>query len=340
MTDRFEYNWNLDGFVDEQRCYMSENPIDTNAPPAPVAILNGSDRTHIESGLTPGKYYYTRMSAYKNGTEKFSDEKKVLFGKEWAPNNLTNQAKLWLSAESAIVDSLNRISSVQDLSPSSSNATQTADNLKPTLIADEIYFDGVNDYLDINAKTLFTNVNFGWIFAVVNKKELDPSVGEKAIIGWSTNGGGFRIGLLHANTIRKNQFILSARRTDSESVEGIATGVEIEAERDYIVLGLVNYATRYLALYVDGALAVSKENGFTSGAGFTSNTSSANARIGAGITANPASYSKDGIKQIIANNQFLSTEDRQKLEGWAAHKYGLLGNLPADHPYKVFAPVL
>lgn len=76
MTERFKYTWQLDGFVGEQRCYLSDESIDINAPSVPVAILSGDARTHIESGLTRGKNYYTRISAYKNGVEKFSDEKK------------------------------------------------------------------------------------------------------------------------------------------------------------------------------------------------------------------------------------------------------------------------
>lgn len=36
----------------------------------------------------------------------------------------------------------------------------------------------------------------------------------------------------------------------------------------------------------------------------------------------------------------LTTEERQKLEGYLAHKYGLEGNLPVDHPYKAAAPTV
>jgi hypothetical protein len=34
----------------------------------------------------------------------------------------------------------------------------------------------------------------------------------------------------------------------------------------------------------------------------------------------------------------LSATDRQKVEGYLAHKWNLAGNLPADHPYKSAAP--
>jgi len=39
---------------------------------------------------------------------------------------------------------------------------------------------------------------------------------------------------------------------------------------------------------------------------------------------------------VIATNPSLA--DLQKLEGWAAHKYGLTANLPNDHPYKTVGP--
>jgi len=39
---------------------------------------------------------------------------------------------------------------------------------------------------------------------------------------------------------------------------------------------------------------------------------------------------------IIATG--LSESDRQKLEGYLAHKWGLTANLPSDHPYKTVAP--
>jgi hypothetical protein len=34
----------------------------------------------------------------------------------------------------------------------------------------------------------------------------------------------------------------------------------------------------------------------------------------------------------------LTTSDRQRIEGYLAHKWGLAGNLPANHPYKTNAP--
>jgi hypothetical protein len=44
------------------------------------------------------------------------------------------------------------------------------------------------------------------------------------------------------------------------------------------------------------------------------------------------------IGEYIAIASSLSTTNRQKTEGYLAHKWGLTANLPSDHPYKVSPP--
>jgi hypothetical protein len=44
------------------------------------------------------------------------------------------------------------------------------------------------------------------------------------------------------------------------------------------------------------------------------------------------------IAEVVLCNNSLSATDRQKVEGYLAHKYGVQGNLPAGHPYKSAAP--
>jgi hypothetical protein len=43
--------------------------------------------------------------------------------------------------------------------------------------------------------------------------------------------------------------------------------------------------------------------------------------------------------EVIVSSTLLRTTNRQKLEGYLAHKWGLTANLPADHPYKTAVPV-
>jgi hypothetical protein len=46
------------------------------------------------------------------------------------------------------------------------------------------------------------------------------------------------------------------------------------------------------------------------------------------------------IGEVIAVGATLSTADRQKLEGYLAHKWALTANLPAEHPYKSTPPTV
>lgn len=74
MTNRLELNWKLDGFVDEQRYYCSETPIDPANPPTPKAILAGDVRTYTDTVVEAGKNYYVRLGSVKNAREKISSE--------------------------------------------------------------------------------------------------------------------------------------------------------------------------------------------------------------------------------------------------------------------------
>jgi hypothetical protein len=44
------------------------------------------------------------------------------------------------------------------------------------------------------------------------------------------------------------------------------------------------------------------------------------------------------LLEIVLVGTSLSTSDRQKAEGYLAHKWGLTANLPSDHPYKNIPP--
>jgi hypothetical protein len=43
------------------------------------------------------------------------------------------------------------------------------------------------------------------------------------------------------------------------------------------------------------------------------------------------------IGEIVVMDSVSST-DREKMEGYLAHKWGLTSNLPSDHPYKTLWP--
>lgn len=77
MTNRLELNWELDGFVDEQRYYCSEFPIDIENLPPPKATLDGAIRSYIDTDIESGKTYDICISSVKNNVEKISEIKTV-----------------------------------------------------------------------------------------------------------------------------------------------------------------------------------------------------------------------------------------------------------------------
>lgn len=77
MTNRLELNWKLDGFVDEQRYYCSETPIDPINLPSPKVILDGDLRSYIDTDIDIGKTYYICISSVKGSAEKLGVQKTV-----------------------------------------------------------------------------------------------------------------------------------------------------------------------------------------------------------------------------------------------------------------------
>lgn len=92
MTNRLEINWKLDGFVDEQRYYCSETPIDINNLPAPKVILGAEVRSYSDTEIEAGKKYFIRIGSAKNSIEKLSDEFEID----------TNRDNFWSSVVSLI----------------------------------------------------------------------------------------------------------------------------------------------------------------------------------------------------------------------------------------------
>ena len=76
---------------------------------------------------------------------------------------------------------------------------------------------------------------------------------------------------------------------------------------------------------------------FTSGS-FTATSDYATNLDLLGRAKNAGTFLNGKIAEVIVINSFLSDEHIQRLEGYLAHKWGLEGDLPADHPYKSTAP--
>ena len=93
--------------------------------------------------------------------------------------------------------------------------------------------------------------------------------------------------------------------------------------------------TTDISAWLDGAALTQST---TSGTSINTLSSGEEFLIGElGSFSSTANFDGD-IAEIVVCDAEATTNDRQRLEGYLAHKWGLAANLPSSHPYKSNAP--
>ena len=87
------------------------------------------------------------------------------------------------------------------------------------------------------------------------------------------------------------------------------------------------------SVYTDGVLGNSNTTGTDTG------TTTAT-QIWFGSDSTPASFYTGKLGEFIQYNGTLSQADREKVEGYLAHRWGLEGLLDSGHPYKASPPTV
>ena len=199
MTNRLELNWKVDGFVDEQRYYCSETPIDSENLPVPKVILDGEARSYIDTDVEVGKTYYVRVGSVKNGVEKISEEQSV-----YASNiDLNYKVKLLTSNNSLIDNGYSQLGWIESGSiVFSDNTLDFGQSAK--LVSEQVYvFNGAwefnfefyipasntSEYIELvtNISTVWTDGGFQ--IAVGSATAADSALRNKLFIGSYGVGG-------------------------------------------------------------------------------------------------------------------------------------------------------
>ena len=249
----------------------------------------------------------------------------------WTPSQLSG-LQLWLDASdtTTITESSGSVSQWDDKSGNENHVSQGTAVNQPTTGTRTI--NGLN-VLDFDGDMLFTTDS------VVSG---NPNLGIALLILYDTNGGALtdrtiQIGAGAGSTagITGGTNGYSWRFNDGTEEYGtVSTGTAL------IQIGVRPSGGDYESsqMFIDGTeeTATSLSNG-------TPNIS-AGASIGGGQSGNTAlgtiSNAINGaIGEAIAVED-NSTNTRQKIEGYLAHKWGLTGSLPSDHPYKGLAPTV
>jgi len=248
------------------------------------------------------------------------------YSSTWTPAEITTA--LWFDAADASTITLNgsNVSQWNDKSGNGRNATQTGTaqplysstglNNKPALD-----FDGADDDLVLSSVSDLNSVSQSWF--IVAKR--DNANGRTEI--------SFGIG----NQQESNGLADIPRWTDNKMYSQLG----YVANRPSPV-SVISDAP-YINCVTGGAVQLSYTNGTLIGTGTTQSLSNFSVLDGGYVGSGRAMsffgrYFDGKISELIIIPSVATTQDRQLIEGYLAHKWGLTSNLPVDHPYKTTAP--
>lgn len=274
------------------------------------------------------------------------------YAQGWNPSLLTAVPRLWLDDSSPMTLASGAVSVWGDRSGNAWDVSQTTAANRPAPVSGglngrrTVLFDGVNDVLQTTATAafgLFQNRTYGYMFSVVKKTAADGSAINRIVA--SVGRGGASPGVRAAqymgiSSMAANTLAVGGRRLDTDSFGSASNGVA-SAATWYMRLDHFRWADRQIDMHIDGQLAASGTSLWTA-AGSTSNTASVGP-IGIGASYSGASFVAEAFADIelacvLMGNATLSTDDIDRVFGWAAWRYGLQGSLPGGHPYKNSPP--
>jgi hypothetical protein len=248
------------------------------------------------------------------------------FSVPWTPANITTA--LWFDAAdtSTITTSSNLVDQWNDKSGNGRNLTQILTD-RPTYNATgqnnlgTIEFNGAGTRLDRNQ----TYLSSTWTCVIAGKNFNTATGGQMYVAqGSDTNETPrWQFGRNASGLARMLQ------RNDAGTISGISG--DAHAVSAFIQSGTNDGS--FLGVSLNGA-ALSTNTAVTGT--FSTNKLSIGALYSG--TATVTSPWDGAVFEVVYAPTMLSTLDRQKVEGYLAHKWALTSVLPANHPYKTTAP--
>lgn len=259
----------------------------------------------------------------------------------WNPSMLSTT--LWLDAADAstITESGGAVSQWDDKSGNNHHVIQATSAAQPTYSATgfnslpTVFFDASDDEMACATTTVSSqgDLFYGAVFQMLS----DSSVW-RIIVGTqvdSTNAAAGNL-LLQRMENRSEIGIHDAGRTDTGST--YAVQVTNLFEPRIATVGRSGGSNGNGGLITVTATGPSQPTYLTQ-AVQSWETDEATTRIQIGGRQQvQTEWSNSNISEIVVCNRNLTTVERQKLEGYFAHKWGLTANLPSDHPYKTVGP--
>lgn len=261
----------------------------------------------------------------------------------WTPTSLSNPPKIWLNELSSYTEVSGHTTDWWDYSGPTSHFTQTTTAQRPTGNASGINgmrtvtADGVDDRLVATAATdmdIFRNVTGYWIFAILKKTALDGSNTTRSLFMAATNTPGTSrfAAMLGFSGESKNKWQLRVRRADGDTVGILVDSSEIADTSAHLLGGTVEFSTRTGKLYRD-TVEVASSTTLTSAGSNSSNTGGADF-LGLFSQSNNTGWADIELAEIIIGTGSIpSSNERAKIEGYLAWRWGQQSLLPGGHTY-------
>ena len=244
----------------------------------------------------------------------------------WTPSDLgSGILTAWYDADAIKTADGTSLSSWTDSSGNANTASQSVAVRKPTVKTNQLHgrtvirFDGTNDILtDGDIAALDVGTGDIWMACVLK----------------STDDSGLQ------NFFEKGH--------QSFGLSSLANGnlqICLGSTSNAPVQNAGNWS-RTNFIIVTGSRVSNTNSGFVNGVatdttGTTDNASISNSNsFDIGSRAIGAGPMTGDIAEILVGGATLTTSNRQEIEGYLAHKWGLTANLPSDHPYKSIPPTV
>ena len=249
----------------------------------------------------------------------------------WTPAEITTA--LWLDADDSSTintDGSGNVEQWDDKSGNAYHADQPTPGSRPGLSSSEIIFS--NDFLSSTDEMVGSSVALFFVGKSSNTstaRVFDAKGGNADSV---ENGGLMFIQSSVASTG------LSWTVSNGSSANRLNTGSDSVfrgQNSDAIVAAFYENASGRQWVDINASL---KSETFPGSGMLARGTTLNELRIGNSIT--DSSPLVGGLREIIMLSTVPSASVREKIEGYLAHKWGLAGNLPEEHPYKSAAPTL
>lgn len=277
-----------------------------------------------------------------------------VFGRLWTPAQITTA--LWLDAtdDSTITASSGLVSQINDKSGNGRNFTASS-TARPTLTSNGLNGSNV---LTFGGSQYLTSSNTAATWGFLNKaggsevlivcKAGNTSNPDTLYIFMGSNGGTVNNeGILYFYDDRsasaRNDKVIFLAKNNASSGSGFYADISPDNILAANIAALVG-----VSLDLGNSIASSKIQHYVNGSAITAS----NTETTPTSTSNPAftlqigAHGNNGsplvgyIAECVICPSKQSTTNRQLIEGYLAHKWGLTANLPSNHPYKSSPPTI